>query len=167
MAGRHIVEEGLELRVGVLADRVSSAAEMEHRRRGQGDLRGSPGGRLQVLKCVEQNRLHMPDLVRDVHDRRSEVHGTLLSAKAHRAAALGDDALQLLEKIDVKVRPAKLAVGDALETRVLLELDDLGDRLVLDRAERRPVDLASREALASIEQLAGTEEAADMVGPKR
>jgi hypothetical protein len=35
----------------------------------------------------------------------------------------------------VEIGAAELAVGDALQPHVLLELDDLGDRLVLDRAQ--------------------------------
>ena len=40
-------------------------------------------------------------------------------------------------KVDVEVGAAEFAVGDALQADVLLELDDLGDRLVLDAAQLR------------------------------
>ena len=65
-------------------------------------------------------------------------------ASSSRAVGLPDrhrdvglDAAELLEEVDVEVGAAELAVGDALQADVFLELDDLGDRVVLDRAQLR------------------------------
>jgi hypothetical protein len=64
-------------------------------------------------------------------------------ASSSRAVGLPDrdrdvglDAAELLEEIDVEVGAPELAVGDALQADVFLEPDDLGDRVVLDFAQR-------------------------------
>ena len=76
---------------------------------------------------------------------------------------VGLDAAELLEEVDVEVGAAELAVGDALEAHVLLELHDLGDRLVFDLAQLLGRDLALGLLLARLQQVLGAQEAADVV----
>ena len=57
----------------------------------------------------------MADLAGDLHHRRRKIDRAVGLAEAHLDAALGLDPLQLLQKIDVKVGAAILAVGDALQ----------------------------------------------------
>ena len=89
--------------------------------------------RLQVLEVGALDVLDVAHLVDHAHHRRRE----LLAAVGlpDRDRDVGLDAAELLEEVDVEVGAAELAVGDALEADVLLELDDLGDRLVLDFAQ--------------------------------
>jgi hypothetical protein len=67
----------------------------------------------------------------------------------------------------VKVRPPKLAVGDAAQAQVLLELDDAANRLVFYGAQCLGVDRAIAELLTRIEQELRAQETADLVGAKR
>jgi len=77
-------------------------------------------------------------------------------------------ALELLEEIDVEIGAAELAVGDALQAPVLLELDDVADRLVLDRAQLGAADRVLLEMLvARLEQLFRAQEAAYVIGAER
>ena len=55
-----------------------------------------------------------------------------------------------------------------LQADVLLEPDDLGDRLVFHRAQLRGVDrLLDEELFARLEQVLRAQEAADVVGAER
>ena len=109
----------------------------------------------------------MPHFARDLHHRRREVDVAGRAVEAHRDAALGLDALELRQEVDVEIGAAELAVGDAAQAQVLLELDDAADRVVLHAAQRRGVDGAGLVLLARIEQRLGAQEAADVVGAKR
>ena len=74
--------------------------------------------------------------------RRREVDVARRAVELHRDAAVRVDARELLEEVDVEERAAEFAVGDALQARVFLQLDDVADGVVLDRAQRLGVDLA-------------------------
>jgi hypothetical protein len=76
---------------------------------------------------------------------------------------VGLDAADLLQKVDVEIGAAELAVGDALQSDVLLELHDLGDRLVFHRAQLLGGDVALGLLLAGFQQVLGAQKAADMV----
>ena len=159
-----VVELGLELRIGLAADAGAAAAEMQHRRRGDRDLRRAAGRdpRLQVLEVGLLDVLDVADLVDDTHHRRRQLLAAVGLDDGHRDVGL--DAAQLVEEIDVEVGAAELAVGDALQADVFLEPDDLGDRVVLDGAQLPRRDLALGLPLARLEQAPGAEEAADVVG---
>jgi hypothetical protein len=87
--------------------------------------------------------------------------------KMRRQTAAGLDTFQLLQEIDVKVRPPEFAIGDALETDVFLQTDDIGDRRVFDGAERRFADLSLLATLARGQELRRPQEAADVIGAER
>ena len=77
------------------------------------------------------------------------------------------DALQAPEEIEMPPRAAKLAVGRELESDRLLSLDGALNLAVLDRLERRGVDLALGEFDARLLQRGRAQQAADMVGAER
>jgi hypothetical protein len=77
------------------------------------------------------------------------------------------DAGQPLQEIEVPHGAAVFAVGHGFEPDLLLPPDSFDDRLVLDLAQRRRVDLAAGAALARLLQLRRTQQAADMVGAER
>jgi hypothetical protein len=62
-----------------------------------------------------------------------------------------------------KVGAAELAVGDALQAHVFLELHDLGDGLVFHRAQLLGRDVALGFLFAGFQQVLGAQKAADMV----
>ena len=76
-----------------------------------------------------------------------EIDVARVAVEADRDPALGLDAVELRQEVDVEVGAAELAVGDAAQAQVLLELDDVADRRVFDAPERGGVDLAVRELL--------------------
>jgi hypothetical protein len=58
---------------------------------------------------------------------------------------------------------AVLAIRDALQTHALLKSHDLGDRAVLDCAQRDGVDLATMPLFTRSQQIVRAQEAADVV----
>ena len=68
------------------------------------------------------------------------------------------DALEALEKIDVKEGAAKLAVGDPLQAHILLRAHDVADALVLDRVQLGGGKAAGGETLARLPAAARGEE---------
>ena len=118
--------------------------------------------RLEELEVGELDVPGVSHLVDDAHHRRRQFFGAVGSADGHRH--IGLHAAQLLQKVDVEVGAAELAVGDALQADIFLELDDLGDRLVFDFAQPFGRDLAVRMLFAGFEQDLGAQEAADVIG---
>ena len=108
----------------------------------------------------------MAHLVDHADHRRCEFLGAV--RPQHRNRDVGLDATELGQEVDVEIGAAKLTVGDALKPDILLEIDDLGDRLVLDQAQLLGADfLLDEELLARVEQVFRAQKAADMVGAKR
>ncbi len=88
----------------------------------------------------------------DAHDRRREIDVACRAVKADRNAALGFDAGELLEEVDVKIGAAKFAVGDPAQTEILLQADDVANRGVFDVAQlaaRRSRPLRARSRASS------------------
>ena len=77
------------------------------------------------------------------------------------------DAVEAPEKIEMPPGTAEFAVGDRLQTDLFLFLDDTFDLAVLDRLQRRSIDLALGALLARLLQGGRSQQAADMVGAKR
>jgi hypothetical protein len=87
--------------------------------------------------------------------------------KAHRDAALGFDAGELLQEIDVEISATKLTVGDSFQTKIFLKSNDIPDRRIFDGTQLGTVDGATPVTLAGIDERSGAQEAADVVGAKR
>jgi hypothetical protein len=62
---------------------------------------------------------------------------------------------------------AELAVGDEFEAELLLQADDVADRLVRRLRQFGLIDFAARKARALFHQLRRTQQAADMLGAER
>src|ERR1700682_4122559 len=165
--GRHIGKEKFEVRIRFAADRVASSTEMQHGRRRNRDLWRALRHRPQELEVVDLDRLDVPPRCGDVHDWGRKVHVTRSAVKVHRNAASGFYARKLLQKIDVEVSAAKFAVGDSAEAQIFLKADDVPDGGILDVTKLAAQKLAFSGALTRIEQLAGSQKAADVIGPKR
>src|SRR5262249_8154745 len=127
IASSDVVVEGLEIGIGLTADGSTATAKVEHGWRRDCYLWHALCDRLEKLKICELDRVRMLELRADVHHRRREVHVAASTTEARLDAAARLDAFQLLEKIDVKVGAPELPIGDALQTEVLLETDDVAD----------------------------------------
>jgi hypothetical protein len=92
---------------------------------------------------------------------------TCLTLLLDRDGNVGLHAAELLQEVDVEIGAAELAVGDALQADVFLELDDLGNGVVFDGAQGLFGDLAFLLLRAGVEQALRAQEAADMVGAER
>ena len=166
-----VVEDGVELGIGLAADAGAPATEVQHRRRRDRDLGPQPRAaqRLdpgpQVLEVGELDVLDVTHLVDDADRRRCELLGTV--GLLHGDGDVGLDAAELLEEVEVEIGAPELAVGDGLQADVGLEAHDLVDRAVLDLAQLRGRDLAAGLLLTRLQQVSRTEEAADVVGAER
>jgi hypothetical protein len=160
-------KECLEVRVGLAADRLAPAAEVQHGRRGERHLRRARGGRPEEVEVRELDRAHVAHLPGHVQHRWGEVDVALGAVKVRGQSTARFHPVELLEEIDMEIRAPELAVGNALQPDVFLHADDIGDRRVLDRAQRRAVERAVVKALAGGEQRRRAQKAADVVGAKR
>jgi hypothetical protein len=161
--GHVVIKRRVQLGVGVFADAGAPAAKVQHGGRGDGDL-----GRmaradlaLQVLEVGQLDVLDVAHLVDHAHHRRRQLLRAIGLTDGDRDVGL--DAADLLQKVDVEIGAAELAVGDALQAHVFLELHDLGDGLVFDRAQLLGRDVALGLLLAGLQQVLGAQKAADMV----
>ena len=160
--------EALHVRVGVLADGAAPAAEMQHGRRRDRHLGQALGDRLQKIEVGELDRLRMAQLSCHVQHGRS--HADLVAAgrmKTGSDSASHFDAFDLLQKVDVEIGAAVLAVGDALQPQILLEPDDGANRAVFDCAQIRFGDGALLMLFARLQQFLRTQKAADVVRAER
>jgi len=103
--------------------------------------------------------------VDDLDHRRGQFFAAVGPLYQHRD--VGFHATELLQEVDVEVGAAKLAVGDAGQATVALELHDFGDGAVFHRAQLPGVDLADRLLLARLQQVGRAQEAADVVSAER
>jgi hypothetical protein len=108
-------------------------------------------------------------LAADVHSGRLEPHlGPIILAElGDELTVTGLDALQALEKIDVKEHAAKLAVGDSFQAYILLGAHHVADARILDRMQFSGGEAAGGEKLTRFPQPLGAEKAPNMVGAKR
>ena len=169
IGGGEVDVEWLEVGIDALADRLPAAAEMQHRRRRDADLRRLRHDALEEVEVGALDRLDVADLAFDVHRRRLEADlaAVVLAELGDELAVVGLDAVEPLEEIDVEIRAAELAVGDPLEADVLLRAHDLADARVLDCAQCLGRQGLGERLLARRPQAFGPEKAADMVGAER
>jgi hypothetical protein len=136
---------------------------VQHGGRGDRHLGRAAGGhlRLQVFEVGLLDVLGVAHLVDHADHRRRQFLAAVRLPDGDRDVGL--DATELLEEVDVEVGAAELAVGDALQAHVFLELHDLGDGLVFHLAQLLGRDLALGLLGAGFEQVLRAQEAADMV----
>ena len=109
------------------------------------------------------------DPLADVHRRRRELDVPLLVVEGDLQRLVRHLAhpAELVDEVHVPRGPAELAVGGRLQSHLFLQLHHLADRLVLDAAQLRVVDLSRGVALARLQQLARAQQAADVIRAKR
>ena len=169
IGGGQIVVEILKARIDRLADRFAPAAEMQHRRRWDADLRRASRGLLEEIEVGTLNRSDPLHLAADMHGWRLEpdLCAVVLPEVGGEFPVGRLDALEALKKIDVKEGAAKLAVGDPLQAYILLGAHDFANARVLDCVQLGGGQAASGETLARFPEPLGAKETPDMVGAKR
>src|SRR5262245_62102142 len=103
------------------------------------------------------------ELAGDAHHHRLRLRPLKLDLAL---AEIGLRTGQCTKEIVIPERAAEFAVGDALEPDRLLPADHLFDFAILDRAQRRAIDLAALALGARLLQRGRAQQAADMIGAK-
>jgi hypothetical protein len=75
----------------------------------------------------------------------------------------------MLRNDDEKKRyiPGVLSTRNSMETTILLELDNLSDRLVLNGLQFLSISLASSNSITLLHKLIGTKQRANVLGSER
>ena len=122
----------------------------------------------QEPEVVGEDRLVEVQRRADGQTGGDELTGALVVAELHDEFLVGpDDTAEPVDEVHVPRRAAELPVGGRAQADVLLQRDDVADRLVLDRAQAGGVDPACREVVAGLHQRARAQQAPDVVGPER
>jgi hypothetical protein len=100
----------------------------------------------------------MAHLARHLHHRGREIDVARGAVEADRDAALRLDAVELRQEVDVEVRAAKLAVGDAASPRSSWNLTMPRIASSSTAAKLRGVDRPGLELVARVEQELGAQE---------
>jgi len=103
----------------------------------------------------------MAHFVRDADHRWRQ--GDTAVSLLHAEWNVCGDAAKLLQKVNVKVGAAELAVGNAFEPDVLLEFHNFGDGFVFDQAQLLGRYGSCGFLGTGIKQVFGTQKTADMV----
>src|SRR4051812_47666482 len=136
---------GPELLHVVIGDAGAAGAQMQHRRRRDGELRRALRGALQEAEGIDHDRLAVAQFADDGRDGR-----LLLGAAELRSRVLAQlDAVELRQEVQVPPLAAEFAVADALQADGLLPRYHLADG-----------------ALALGAPVRWTQQAADVVGTK-
>ena len=167
--GGQVGPELVEVGVDAAVDGGGPAPEEDHVRRRQGHLRHRrahlPG---QEPVVVGEDRLIEVQRLADGEPGGDELAGALVVAELHHDLVVGaGDAAELVDEVHVPRRAAELPVGRRAQSDVLLQRDDVADRVVLDRAQAGGVDAALREVVTGLHQRPRAQQAADVVGPER
>ena len=97
-----------------------------------------------------------------------ELAGALVVAERHHDLVVGArDAAELVDEVHVPRGAAELPVGRHAQADVLLQGDDLADRVVLHLAQPVGVDAPFREVMSGLHQRPRAQQATDMLGPER
>src|SRR5262249_50866273 len=139
----------------------AAGAAVERRWRRDGDLRGLRRMRLDEAKMLDHGMAGKADLADGACPFGARTQAGKGDALRHLVTL---DAVEAPEEIEMPPRAAELAVGDRLQSRLLLPLDDPGDLAVLDLLQRPRIDLAALTLLARLLYRGGAQEAADMIG---
>src|SRR5262249_39416577 len=142
----------------------AAGAAVERRRRRDGDLRRTRRVRLDELEMLQHRVVGKAELADDARALRAGLHALERDALLHHVA-LG--AVEAPEEVEVPPGATELAIGDGLEPHLLLLLDHAFDLAVLERLERRRVDLALGVLFARLLERGRTQQAADVVGAER
>ena len=158
-----VVEVGAHVGIGRLADGLAPAAEVHHRRRGDGHLRRDLGVGLQELEVLEHGMVGgKVELARDLQALGLGLRrrGTGCRGRARRARS--PSRCQKKSKCHQERRNSP-SVASCRPTSSCLP-DDLPDLLVLDRLQLGGVICALLALGARVLERRGAQQAADHVG---
>src|SRR5215472_3629458 len=162
-----IVVEGIDVGIGLGIDRAASAPKMHHSWRRKRDLRRRPRDRREKSEIVDEDSpaLGPRELAGYLHGRRAVQAVAFGRMKAH--CELGRDHPHVTEfqhEIPVPGVAVVFAVGDELEPELLLQSHHLTDGRMLNTLELGVRHLFFLRLLARLDESAGADEAADMLG---
>ncbi len=139
------------------ADARAATPEMQHGGGRNGHFGHPPAARghlaLEVFEVGALNVFDVLDLVHHLHHGGSQLFHAI--GAQHGDRDIGCNATQLLQKVNVEVSAAELAIGDAFEADILLKLHDVSDGLVLDGTQLFSSDLTFGFLLPCFEQKFG------------
>ena len=165
VAGAEVAIEIVHRRIDRLRHRLAAVAEMQRRRRRDRHLRRLFGVRLHELEMLDHRMRDVAaELLVDAQQDRPRLRALELELAL---ADIGLDPVERDQEVGLPRGAAVFAVGDRLQSGLLLLLDQRRDLAVLDRLELLGRDLAALALAARLLQRGGTQQAADMVGTKR
>jgi hypothetical protein len=149
-----VVPDRGHVRVGVAGNSGAAGAQVQHRRRRNGELRRAPGRLLEKQEIADHDFLRVAQLPGDDGNRRL-LFGT---AELGPGVLAQRHALELREKVEVPPVAAELAVGDRLQA----------DRFLLrHHGAYRALLGFDVLFLARLREPARAQEASDLVGAER
>src|SRR5262245_42974636 len=140
---------------------------MQDDRRGDRHLRRARRDRVEKRQMLREDRARPFD--RFVNDELLDRDRLAVLVAMKKIALLGSQAAgsqSLPKKIDDIALTPELPVTDRMQADRFLERDDLANRLVLDPFELGAVDQALSMLLARLDQVRGSQQAADLIGAK-
>ncbi len=165
--GNQVVAARIDL---VIRGRAGNACHraMQHAGRGNCQLRRRGRDGFEETKVLAEDRPGQPDLLvyPDGIGGEFQVFLAAMEGHAHLFRQLGD-AGDLVEEIHMPGSPTDLAVGDALQPNLLLQLHQAADCGIFDRPQLLGRDQAGLMILARLADVGGAQQAADMIGSKR
>lgn len=159
-----VLEEDVEVRVCRNVDAGAAAAEVDHCGGGNADFGCGCAailldGLLEEVEVVDLDGVRVAQFAGDDEGWRREA--VLVADVANLALLL--DAREVLQEVEMEVCAAELAICDAAEPVLDLQLCDFGDGFVFDLAQVGGGDVTIRSLAARIEDLLGSQEGADVV----
>jgi hypothetical protein len=161
IGGAEIVEDGVAVRIEILADRAGLQAEMQDAGARDGHLRRHFGVRLEEAEVLQHRMAGKPDLANDADAPRLGLDALELDAVIEFVDL---DPVQHAVEVEVPPRAAIFPVGRKLEAQFLLPGDDLCNLRVFHRLEIARRDLALLTFLARLLERRRAQDRANMVG---
>ena len=162
-----VVEEFRHIGIGLAVDAFAAGTEMDDGGRRNADLGGLRGVFLEEAEGVGADS---PGPVEAAGDHRAVRRmGDFLArflAEMDGHAALDFNAVDGEHEIVPPVPAAKIAIGDALQSRPFLKGDGVADRFAFDLPQLIGADRALLKPVPGVDQGLGTQQAAEVIGAK-
>ena len=158
-----LVDIGIDRAIDSTARRV-----VHHAGRRDRLLRRRSGRRFQELEIIGEDDFVEPNLLANPISDELEIRRAAVGHERdlHHLIKLFDAADRVLE-VHEPVDAPVLAVGDTLQTDVLLHLHGVADRPVFQLAQLRRGNAAGLAIRASLQQLLRPQQTTDVIGTKR
>ena len=161
-----VAPEIFHARIDGLVDRGAPAAVVHHAGRGNRELRRAVlDHRFQEIEVVAEDAAVEREPAFDLEPRGREIHIALVAVKVHGDVLLDlAHAADLVEEIHVPGRAAELAVGDALQAQLFLQLHDVANGDVFGLAQIGGAQAPCLVFRARAREFRRPQQAAHMIG---